>query len=209
MGMDLIAIIEHKKSVEELVSIAEVLNTASDFRKIFRDTYPNSELRTADWNGPKLMTIENLEKIWLTEESGKDRIEELEGLNYYAEMDIPYAELTFHRHTIEISPHGLHKYGNFRTPKWAAFILNMNRGIAKLFDSSQIVYCVDSYEPQSIIWEYCLEGHKLEKIIELGNEKFGIPPQEINAAVKNLYFIDDFNLKISELEEWNWKDIGL
>jgi hypothetical protein len=209
MGMDLIAIIEHKKVAEEIISIAEVIDTAKAFRKVFSETYPNSKLRDAEWNGPKLMTSENLEKIWVTEENGKDRIAELEGLNFYAEMDIPYAELTFHRHTIEISPHGLHKYGNFRTPKWAGFILNMNREIAKLFGSSKIVYCVDSYEPQSILWEYCVEGQKLGKIIELGNSKFGEPPKEIDAAVKNLYFIDEFNLKINELQDWNWQEIGL
>ncbi len=173
MGMDLIAIIEHKKSADEILISMETINSSKDFLTLFQKEYPDSNLRKSNWKGPYFMTKENLEKIWYVEESNRNREDELQGMNYYAKMDIPDAQLTFHRNTISISPHGLHKYGNFQYPKTASFIISINRVIARIFESSKIVYCVDSYEPQSILYDYCLEGKHLEEIINIVMKDLG------------------------------------
>ena len=43
-------------------------------------------------------------------------------------------------------------------------------------------------------------GWKLKDIIEYGNSIFGVPPKELNAAIENLYFIDDYDLNLNELD---------
>ena len=45
-----------------------------------------------------------------------------------------------------------------------------------------------------------MEGYDTESIVKFGNELFGQPPKEINEAIENLYFIDEFDLKLDELD---------
>ena len=43
-------------------------------------------------------------------------------------------------------------------------------------------------------------GWNLASIIEFADNIFGTPPKEINEAVENLYFIDEFDINLEELD---------
>ena len=70
--MDLVALIEHKKSPNELLLIPSLINNCLGLKDIYHSQYGNNiNIKTPNWNGPFEMTCENLEKIWLIEENNK------------------------------------------------------------------------------------------------------------------------------------------
>ena len=198
MAMDLVAVIEHKMTAREVLTIPSLITASIALRKQYEERHPGSKLKLTNWPGPHEMTADNLEQIWEAEADGENF--QGEGMNYYSEIDSFFGEITVNRHTINVTPFPEHKYKNLRDTGNLEYILTLNRQLAKLFDVKRILYTVDGYYKPAILAEQSRLGWSLDAIIEYGNETFGVPPKEMNEAVANLYFIDDFDLETSELD---------
>jgi len=110
-------------------------------------------------------------------------------------------ELFMSKHNCEESELKLCEWsGPYEMTANKEYIFELNRIIAKILGSNQIVYCCDSYYHPEIIESKSMEGWNINSIIEYSNEKFGEPPIEINAAIENLYFIDSFDLELKDMD---------
>ena len=199
MGMDLVAIIEHNKTPKELLRIPQTLANANSVIDLFLNQHPHDTISQTKWRGPYKMTAENLIKIWEMEENDQEP-HEIDGFNYDTDITSFFGSIRVNKHTINISPFPEHKYRNLSNPRSSKYVFTLYRQIAILFNTKKIIYCVDSYCESSILEEKSREGWKIEKIIELGNKLFGKPPKEINEAIANLYFIDEFDILLEQLD---------
>lgn len=200
MGMDLVAIINHNRNAKQLLQLPQLLGDSIELRELFISNHgcTESELKLCEWAGSYEMTENNLEVIWANLKNQIEFISNIE-VNYYAEIDTYFGEVGVYEQTINISPFPEHKYRNLRNLVTSEYIFKLNRTIAKILGSNQIVYCCDSYYHPEIIESKSMEGWNNESIIKFSNKIFGEPPTEINAAIENLYFIDNFDLKVKDM----------
>jgi len=201
MGMDLVAIINHNRNAKQLLQLPKLLDESTELRELFMSKHncEESELKLCEWSGPYEMTANNLGIIWTNLKSQIEFISNIE-INHYAEIDTYFGEVSVYEQTINVSPFPEHKYRNLRNLVTSEYIFELNRIIAKILGSNQIVYCCDSYYHPEIIESKSMEGWNINSIIEYSNEKFGEPPIEINAAIENLYFIDSFDLELKDMD---------
>ncbi len=201
MGMDLVAIIDHNRNAQELLQLPELICSSKELKKLFCEQHNCEirELKTCQWKGSFPMTKINIETIWIHLKNEID-LELNKPMNYYTEIDTYFGNISVYEKTINISPFPEHKYRNLRNLLTSKYIFKLNRIIASLLGSNQIVYCCDSYYYPEIIESKSMDGWNNESIIKFGNKLFGQPPSEINEAVENLYFIDNFDIKLDELD---------
>lgn len=204
MGMDLAAIIEHHRSPEELLELPKIIGASEPLKKLFLERHKVSneefdKLNKTKWAGPYEMTENNLLQIWKRYEDDLDTAA-IEGMNYFADLDSYFGQIAVYKETINVSPFPEHKYGNLRNLVTSKYVFTLHRQIAKIIGANRILYCCDSYYYPSILEEKSRMGWNLNSIIEFGNRIFGIPPKEINEAVENLYFIDEFDIDLDKLD---------
>lgn len=190
--MDFSAIISHKLTPTETMEIPRLIDESKGILKVVLKDKKDIRIRKTNWEGPFPMTAKNIDIIWRRRSGNLDP--QIEGFNYYADLNTYFADLTICENTIIVSPNPEHKYGNLNIPDACEYIIELNREIAKLFSSDKIVYCADSSISTGILDEKARGGWSLERIIKFGQEKFGEPPTEINQAVHNYFFIDSFDL---------------
>ena len=192
MGMDFSAIIGHKLTPLETLEIPRRIDESKGIFEVVRNDKGDLKIRKSKWEGPFPMTAKNIDLIWERLRNNQDP--QIEGFNYYSDLDTYFGDLAIYENTITVSPNPEHKYGNLEIPDACEYIIKLNREIAKLFNSSQIVYCADGYVSTGILDEKAREGWSIENIIKFGVGEFGDPPKEINLAVHNYFFIDNFDL---------------
>ena len=144
------------------------------------------------------MDESNLQRIW-NHLRGDTSVEDQEGMCYDTNIESYFGWLNIYENSISIKLYPEHKYGNLRNPNSSKYVFTFIRGLAKIFNTDKIVYCCDSYYQPSIIEEKFMMGSKMSEVIEYANKVFGIPPKELNEAIENLYFIDEFDLNLNEL----------
>lgn len=202
--MDQVSIMKNKFKKNEILNIPRMINETRSLVNLFMEKhYPNEEflgeLKSAKWNGPFDMSQSNLETVWKCNETNNDILGN-KNINYYAEIETFFGEIVVNRNTFLINLFPEHKYGNLRNPVTSKYVFQINRELANLLNSNIILYCCDSYYHPAILEEKAREGWEIEEIIEFGNRRFGIPPKELNSAIENLYFIDEFDLDLDELD---------
>jgi len=208
MGMDFVAIIENKYSKKEILSIPRLLDESQNIRELYKskhqkdiDHNPNNFQKKSNWNQQedRIMNEFNLQRIWnhLKEDTS---VEDQYGMCYDTNIATYFGWLYIYENTISIKLFPEHKYGNLRNPNSSKYVFEFIREVAKLFNADKIIYCCDSYYQPSIIDEKSMMGWTSEAIIEYANKIFGKPPKELNEAIENLYFIDEFDLNLNELD---------
>ena len=196
--MDFSAIIGHKLTCSEVLEIPKIIDESKGVLEVFQSDKPTGNISKSKWAGPFPMTANNIDLIWERLRTNQDA--EIEGFNYYSDLVTYFGDLAIYENTIIVSPFPEHKYGNLKIPHACEYIINLNRQIAKLFNSNRITYCADGYVSTGILEEKAMVGWSIDEIIKFGNNKFGKPPNEINEAVHNYYFIDSFDLNPKELD---------
>ncbi len=201
MGMDFLAIIDHNRTAKEVLQLPQIIENSKKLKRIFCEfhSYEIEKLAPCVWDCAYPMTEENLEVIWENLEN-KTEIDVGENINIDAEIETYFGSIYVNRKTINISLFPEHKYGNLRCLEVSEYIFKINRIIATLLGTDRIVYCCDSYYYPELIETKSMEGLNNDGIIKYGNKLFGVPPTEINEAIENLYFIDDFSMKLNELD---------
>jgi hypothetical protein len=202
MGMDLVALIRHDFNKEEAYRLPQMIDEWGEVKELFLKRHPEYETKSffkekSKWNsGIFEMTPNLLERIW----NGLE-IDDPEN-PLCNDIDTFFADISVYKNTISISPNPEHKYGNLTIPKSLDYLIDLIRLIAKRLNQFKIVYCADSYVSTSILWERAMQGATIEEIIEYGNDKFGVPPFEINEAIGNYYFFDKFDLNPSDFDPY-------
>lgn len=207
MGMDFVAIVDNNFSKAEILDLPNRIDESSILKKLFSarhqksiDYKPEYFKRRTDWSekGNREMNETNLERIW-NHLKNDTEIENIEHLCFDTTLDAYFGWMNIYEKSITITLSPEHKYGNLRNPITSKYVFGFIREIAKLFKANRIIYCCDSYFTPSILEEKSMMGWRVEDIIAYGNEIFGEPPKELNAAIENLYFIDEFDLNLDEL----------
>lgn len=206
--MDYSAILENKFTKAELLCIPKLIDENQILRSLylsrnqeFIENDPEHFNRKTDWSekGNRIMNESNLERIW-NHLRNDTQIENIEHLCFDTSLDTYFGWMRIYENTITLTLHTSHKYRSLRNPYSSKYIFQFIREVAKLLKSRKIVYCCNGYFHPSIIDEKAMMGWKLGKIIEYGNKIYGKPPKELNAAIENLYFIDEFDLNLEELD---------
>ena len=192
MGMDFSAIIGHKLTSLKALEVPRLIDESKEIFNIVSRDKEGINKRKSKWQGPFQMTEKNIYLIW--EKLRNFEGTPIEGYNYYSDLNTYFADIAIYENTITVSPNPEHKYGNLIIPDACEYIIKLNREIARLFNSSHIVYCAVGYLSTGILDEKAREGWSIENIIKFGIDKFGNPPKEFNEAVHNYFFIDSFDL---------------
>jgi len=193
MGMDLVALIRHNFNEEEALKLPQMIDEWTEVKELFFKKHPEYESKPifkekSKWeSGIFEMTPKLLGTIWKGLEDDEPKIP------LCNDIDTFFADISVYKNSINISPNPEHKYGNLTNPKSLDYLINLMRLIAKRLNQFKIIYCADSYVSTSILAEKAMQGATIQEIIEYGNNKFGIPPIEINEAIGNYYFIDKFD----------------
>lgn len=214
MGVDIGGIIEHNLSSQQIIEIGNTINQWDEIRNLktshecFSSNYGNrfeEQLNSnCKWSEEQIPTKLNLEIIWEYYESenrGACKVNP-----YQNRLDTFWGEIRFFRNVAIIGHSPEHKYANLRYPEIAMNIIQVNRAIARKFNSSKIVYCPDSGFPTELVWHEAWKGQSLDEHIANMNKQFFIPPPNLNEAMKYYYFIDDFSSRIDNFKKWEWID---
>ena len=205
--MDFVAIVENKYSISEMLNIPSIIDNHKILKKLYKEKHkekiennPEHLQNKSVWDSEndRIMNEFNLERIWnhLREDT---IVENLDGLCYDTMINTFFGRLYIYEKSISIKLFPEHKYGNLRNPKSSKYVFEFIRELAKLFNTDRIVYCCDGYYIPSILEEKFMMGRTMKDVIEYGNSVFGKPPKELNEAIENLYFIDEFDLNLNEL----------
>jgi len=193
MGVDIVAIVRHNYSVKEIVNLPERINSWTDiheYHKKFNDD--KREEINAIWDAGIFEVTEKLiKKEWEAWKS--DGIVET-----FPRICCSFANFKVNRHTINICPSWMHKYGNLYDFFTREYVMNLMRMIAHKIDSNRIIYCPDSACSTSILEEKSRQGCTLEEIEEYGISTFGRIPLDLTNAVYNYFYIDDLNLNLND-----------
>lgn len=193
MAVDIVAIIKHDLSLQEIVELPSTINTWMDIFQFHKDfNEDRSENIDAVWNeGFQEVTAELIEKEWMARET--NQITQLSFILYSA-----FAYFKINRQTINICPMGRHKWGNLYEKHTREFVMLLIRKIAEKFGSNRVIYCVDSACSTYILEALSKMGWSFEMIEEYGLNEFGTIPKDLTSAVYNYFLIDDFNIDLNQ-----------
>lgn len=206
--MDYSAILENRFSKDEILCLPNLIDESQILRNLYSSRYqdlidynPEHFNKKTDWSekGNRIMTESNLERIW-NHLSCDTQIENIDDFCLDTNLDTYFGWMSIYKNTITLTLHTVHKYKSLRNPNSSNYIFQFIREIAKLLKSRKIVYCCSGYFHPSIIDEKAMMGWQLSEIIDYGNKIYGKPPKELNAAIENLYFIDEFDLNLEQLD---------
>lgn len=193
MGVDIVAIVRHKFSTKEILNLPEVINTWTDiheYHKSFNND-KNEEIN-AKWDAGIFEVTEDLiEKKWEAWESD-GRVEA------FPRIHCSFADFNINRHTINLCPSWMHKYGNLYDFFTREYVMNLIRMISNKIDSNRIIYCPDSACSTSILEEKSNQGWTLDEIEKYGILTFGKIPDDLTKSVYNYFFIDDMKLDLKD-----------
>lgn len=195
MGVDIVAILEHKYTAKEVFQLTETINTWEEvFQYHLKFNADNKEDIEAKWEAGMFKVDEQLiEKEWIAwETNGK--------VEAYPKIYCSFADFRVNRNTINICPSWMHKYGNLYSFNTREYVLNLMRMIARKIGSTKILYCPDSACSTSIMEEFSNKGWELNDIEEYGYSEFGKIPKDLTKAIYNYFFIDDLKMN---LEDYN------
>lgn len=208
MGMDFVAIIANKYTKAEILELPKVIDNSKSLREQFSkrhqkdiDHNPKHYNRRTNWSekGNRKMTESNLERIWKHFRDDTE-IQYVDNLCVDVNIDAYFGWLNVHENTISITLFPEHKYRNLRNPMSSKYVFKFIRELTQILNADKIVFCCDSYYHPSILEEKSRMGYSINELISLGVEIFGEPPKELNAAIENLFFIDEFDLNLEELD---------
>lgn len=200
MGVDLVGIIGHSMSKNEVLKLPGQINEWNDVKEFFA-SYGDSKIEKAEWDG--VIDEQQLELIWRYYETKEIDNKILNKMGCFDSIiHCNFGILSIYRQTILIS-HWNHKYSNLGDPEKAKKILTLNRMIAKHFNQNEIVYTTDSGYPTQSIQDKAISGLGFEDLKRFGINEFGTPPKDINEGRKYMYFIDDFSKDLDKLTPWD------
>lgn len=193
MGTDIVAIVRHRYSPQEIVNLPERINSWTEiheYRKKFLND--NREKIDAKWEAGIFEVTEDLiTKAWGAWETN-DVVEA------YPRIHSSFASFNINRHTINLCPSWTHKYGNLYDFFTRAYVMNLMRMIAKRIGSDRIIYCPDSTCSTSILEEKSNQGWTLDEIEDYGKSTFGSIPEDLTKAVYNYFFVDNLNIDLDD-----------
>ncbi len=196
MGVDIVAIMKHELTQDEVFNLPNEINTWTDileFHKDFNDD--KKDVINAKWDAGIIeVTKDLIEKEWIAWETNQET-------QTSPRIYTSFADFTINRHTINTCPMWRHKWGNLYDFETREFVILLNRKIAKKLGAKRIIYCVDSSCSTYILEELSLMGWKLEDIENYGINEFGVIPNNLTEAVYNYFFIDDLNLDLTDYNE--------
>ncbi len=206
--MDLICLIANKYSKSEIVEINQEIDSWYDIQEYVIEYRTRIDLdfqvksTKASWVNPSNET--ELEKSWQNQEGEAEKVITVPwGINRISNF---YSDLTFNRKTICICPSPEHKYANLHDPLTAKYIITLVRMIANRFGQNEIIYCVDSMYPPSLLYEEASSGKSLEDLKKIGINEFGEPKNDISDSMKDLFFFDKAETELPTFKSWNWSD---
>ncbi len=194
MGVDIVAIVNHMYSTEDILTLPEQINSWLDVHQYHtnRINNRNREDINAKWDaGMFEVTADLIEKEWQTWESN-GRVE------VYPRISCSFADFKINRHTINIRPSRMHKYGNLYDYSSRESIMILMRMLAKKVNANRIIYCPDTACSTSILEEKSNQCWKLDEIEKFGISTFGKIPSDLTKAVYNYFFIDDLKLELND-----------
>lgn len=206
--MDYVAIVENKYSISDMLNIPSIIDKHEILKELYKKRHedqlrinPNHLSKKSVWDSEdnRIMNEFNLKRIWshLKEDTS---VENKDGLCHETMINTFFGWLYVYEKSISIKLFPEHKYGNLRNKVTSKYVFEFIRELAKLFDADKIVYCCDGYYIPSIIEEKFMTGGSMNEVVKFGNNIFGEPPKELNAAIENLYFIDEYDLNLSEID---------
>ena len=210
MGVDLKCIFENNLSNKEIVNLPQRLDSWKEIRNIRKNHYSNFPnilskqiCIEAKWDSDTEIDEKVLSNIFHSWENPLSTYEH----TLKNKIQFFIGQLRIYKNVLVLDYSPEHKYGNIHDKDIATQILNLNRIIAKKLGSIKILYCPDSNFPTAQIYYKAQVGYTVEEAISFGKSKFGNPPEEINDGMKFMFFIDDFEKKIDNLKNWEWKDL--
>ena len=223
MGVDLIGVVNHRLSKEELRNFPSVVDTWSEIEDTIRKELPKTysqeyidkeykrikasyfDLNMHDIKSSTNPNAEYIEYVWNQwEEPNVKELPTIQVVSYFSNLKIG-------KNTIVIEQMPWHKYSNLDDKEMAGMILELNRIIARKLKQSRIIYFADSAYPTSILYEYALEGNTVEELIEIGDSEFSNRPTDLKEGIKFKYFVDAMDQDLSSLDNlhnsedyWKW-----
>jgi len=193
MGVNIVAIVRHQYSAQEIVNLPERINSWIDIHEYHKEfNNDKSEEINAKWDAGIFEVTETLiKKEWEARES--DCVPEA-----FPRIWCSFADFKVNRHTINICPSWMHKYGNLYDFFTREYVMNLMRMIANKIGSNRIIFCPDSGSSTYILEEKSCQGWTLEEIERYGIETFGKTPDDLTKAVYNYFFIDDLKLDLKD-----------
>lgn len=189
MGMDIVAIMEHNLSVDEVFDYPNQVNQWEDVFEMYKKNTSNPhEKANAVWDDRNpSVTKELILNEW----------------KQYEDKSLPQIsckivannlDLKFNKKTVIVCPSPHHKYGNLYNFDTRQYVIEYLRLIGQKFNTPKIIYCVDSACSTAILEEKSYYGYSLLEIEKFGLQQFGKIPSTLTEAVYNYFFIDDFQL---------------
>ncbi len=193
MGIDIVAIVNHKYSTRDILTLPERINTWTDVHDFYKNRFNDKrEEISAKWDaGVFEVTADLIEKEWQAWESNGQ-------VEASPRIYCSFANFKINRHTINIRPSRMHKYGNLYDYISREFIMNLMRMLAKEIDANRIIYCPDSSCSTSILEEKSNQCWSLDEIEKFGISNFGKIPKDLTKAVFNYFFIDDLKMELND-----------
>jgi hypothetical protein len=194
MGIDICAIMKHNLSAEQILALPEVMrswNKVVDHYKDHNEWPLSIETPQWDYHGDNTIKASDIEKEWEAWETHSN-------VPRMCKLSAGYADFKFNRNTLIACPWPQHKYGNLDTNFTRTYILELFRLIGAEFQTNKIIYCPDSACYTSMIEEKARQGLSLEALEAFGIATFGRIPERLTEAVLNYFFIDDFQLDLTD-----------
>jgi len=193
MGVDIVAITKHNLTVQEIFELPDRINTWNEIHE-FHKSHNNDKSDSIDakWDAGIIeVTTEVIEKEW-------DAWVTNQTVQAYPKIYCSFADFKVNRHTINICPSWMHKYGNLYDFSTREYVMKLIRKIAKKLGAERVIYCADSACSTYILEEHSNMGWEFEKIEKFGLNEFGGIPKDLTKAVYNYFFIDDLKLNIDD-----------
>jgi hypothetical protein len=196
MGVDIVAIMKHELTLDEVISLPDVINTWTDIHQFHKDFNDDKkDVIDAKWDAGNIeVTKDIIEKEWIAWENNQVTQSSLR-------ITTSFADFKLNRFTLNTCPMWRHKWSNLYDFETREFVISLNRKIAEKLGVSRIIYCVDSACSTYILKELSLMGWKFEDIEKYGINEFGVIPTRLTEAVYNYFFIDDLSIDLNDYNE--------
>ncbi len=191
MGMDIVAIMRHSMSVEELCVLPDKINTWTDVFKHYSKYNENPKKQIdAKWD-----YVNPTPEMLIAQFEGYEK--HLSNFSTFS-ISSSFGDFKINRNTIIACPWSQHKYGNLYDYESRRYVIIFMRLIAKELSSEKIIYCPDSSCSTEILYDKAYDGMSIDEIEKFGLNLFGKIPETLTEAIYNYFFIDDLNLILED-----------
>ena len=193
MGMDFKMVIGHKMTRDEIIEFPKS-NIWFEVEHFFKEKMDYSpEDKYVKWTlEPSQKKLESYWQAWID-----DTLQET------IEIDTYFGKIRVYEKTMILSFYTVWwSYGFFEQSKNTKNIIEMGRLFAKYLNTNKVLYIPDGYIKTAIIEDFVTDGLSIEDVIRNGIQKFGVPPKGLSKGRKNYFFVDDIELDVGEIKEW-------